>query len=78
MIAGASSITAAANLTGHPALTIPVGFCGPMPEDIQSKHDNDIKLPVGLMMMGKYWDESMLYRVAGALETTGDWRNIVA
>jgi amidase len=42
------------NVTGHPALTIPCG---------QSEG-----LPVGMMLVGKHWDESTLYRAAHAFE----------
>lgn len=40
--------------TGHPAISIPCGFSE--------------GLPVGLMLVGKHWDESTLYRAAQAFE----------
>lgn len=40
--------------TGHPAISIPCGFSQ--------------GLPVGLMLVGKHWDESTLYRAAYAFE----------
>jgi amidase len=33
-------------------------------------------LPAGLMMIGKHWDEATLYRAAGALERSQDWRQV--
>jgi amidase len=46
--------------THHPALSIP---CGRSQE-----------LPVGLMLVGRAWEEATLYRAADALERSGDWR----
>ena len=42
------------NLTGHPALSIPCG----------TSEDR----PVGMMLVGRHFDEALLYRVAHALE----------
>ena len=52
--------TAPFNATGHPAMSIPCGLVG--------------GLPVGAMLVGKYWDEFTLYRAAAAYEGVGDWR----
>lgn len=46
--------TVAFNVTGHPALSVPVGF-----------RDG---LPIGLMIIGRHFDEQTLYRIAGAIE----------
>ncbi|MBB6125289.1 amidase [Sphingobium subterraneum] len=46
--------TAIFDATGHPALSMPVGFGD--------------GLPIGLMMIGKHYDEPTLYRAARALE----------
>jgi aspartyl-tRNA(Asn)/glutamyl-tRNA(Gln) amidotransferase subunit A len=43
------------NLTGQPALGIPIGFTAD-------------KLPLGLQIVGRHWDEAMVYRVARAYE----------
>jgi len=48
------------NLTGHPALAVPIGF-------------TDNKLPLGLQIVGKYWDEATVYRVARAYERETGW-----
>jgi amidase len=47
------------NVTGHPAISIPCGM-----ED---------GLPIGLMLVGRHWDESTIYRAADAFEKSGDW-----
>ncbi len=46
--------------TGHPAMTVPCG----MGEG----------LPIGMMLIGKHYDESTIYRAAAAFERLGDWR----
>jgi amidase len=48
------------NCTGHPAISIPCGM-----ED---------ERPIGLMLVGKHWDEPTIYRAAAAFEASGDWR----
>ena len=45
--------TAPFNASGHPAMSIPCGMSD--------------GLPIGLMLTGKYWDESTIYRAAAAL-----------
>jgi amidase len=51
--------TAPFNASGHPAMTIPCGMSD--------------GLPIGLMLIGKYHDESVIYRAAAAFEAAGDW-----
>jgi amidase len=48
------------NVTGHPAISIPCGM-----EDGR---------PIGLMLAGRHWDESTIYRAAAAFERSGDWQ----
>ncbi len=47
------------NATGHPAISIPCGM-----EDGR---------PIGLMLVGKHWDERTIYRASAAFEGSGDW-----
>ena len=47
------------NVTGHPAVSIPCGMSD--------------GLPVGLMLTGRHFDESTIYRAASAFERSGDW-----
>ncbi|WOO86016.1 Amidase [Vanrija pseudolonga] len=60
--------TSAFNLTGLPALTIPVGF-------VPSDDDARISLPVGMQIVGKPYDEALLYRVGYAWEQAFDWKS---
>lgn len=53
--------TFAFNLTQHPALSVPCGMLD--------------GLPVGLMLVGRHWDEPTLYRAGYAFEQERDWRN---
>jgi amidase len=52
--------TAPFDVTGHPALTIPCAM-----------RDG---LPVGVMLIGKHFQESTLYQVANAYEQGADWK----
>lgn len=49
------------NATGHPALSLP---CGLREE-----------LPVGMMLVGKHFQESVIYQVAHAYEQAVDWQS---
>lgn len=51
------------NLTGHPGLVIPVGW--------GKTADGLGKLPVGMQLVGKRWDEKMLFLAAAAWEVGG-------
>jgi aspartyl-tRNA(Asn)/glutamyl-tRNA(Gln) amidotransferase subunit A len=51
--------TIAANLAGIPAMSIPCGFVD--------------GLPVGLQLMGNYFDEARLFNVAHQYQQTTDW-----
>lgn len=55
--------TCAFNVTGHPAISLPCGF---------GSGDR----PIGLMLIGKHFDESMIYRAAHAFEEAGDWQKM--
>ncbi|MGD1926213.1 MAG: amidase family protein [Paracoccaceae bacterium] len=54
--------TAPFDVTGHPAIAIPCGMSD--------------GLPVSLMLVGRRYDESTIYRAAGAFEAAGDWREM--
>ena len=55
-------------------MTIPVGFSAPMPDDITSEADKAIKLPVGLLIAGKKFDEATILRVGAAYEASVNWK----
>jgi amidase len=52
--------TAPFDVTGHPAMSVPCGMSD--------------GLPVGMMLIGRRYEESTIYRAAGAFERAGDWR----
>lgn len=54
--------TAQFNATGHPALSIP---CAMRDE-----------LPVGLMLVGRYFEEDLLYQLAYSYEQAVDWQKV--
>ena len=53
--------TAPIDCTGHPSISIPCAMRG--------------GLPVGLMLTGRHFDESTLYRAAHAFEQAVDWKS---
>jgi aspartyl-tRNA(Asn)/glutamyl-tRNA(Gln) amidotransferase subunit A len=56
----ADVFTVSANLAGLPAISVPCGFAAE-------------RLPVGLQLTGRFFDESTLLRVADAYERLTDW-----
>ena len=51
------------NITHHPSLSIPCGL-------------GEGDRPIGLMLTGKHWEESTLYRAADAFERATDWQKM--
>lgn len=64
----ADVFTVSANLVGLPAISIPCGFVEQSERPEQSE-----RLPVGLQLTGRMFDESTLLRVADAYERITDW-----
>jgi amidase len=54
--------TAPFDVTGHPAMSVPCGLSD--------------DLPIGMMLVGRHWDESTIYRAAHAFEQAGDWQKM--
>lgn len=52
--------TAVLDGTGHPAISVPVGLRG--------------GLPIGLMLVGRHFQDTVVLRAAAGLEALGDWR----
>jgi len=50
------------DVTHHPALTVPCGMVD--------------GLPIGLMFVGKHFDEATLYKAGYAFEQSGDWKKM--
>jgi amidase len=48
--------------TGHPAMSVPCGMVN--------------GLPVGMMLVGKHFDELTIYRAAHAFEQAADWMTL--
>jgi len=54
--------TAPFDITHHPAMSLPCGMVD--------------GLPVGLMLVGRHFDEMTIYRAAHAFEQSGDWKTM--
>jgi amidase len=54
--------TAPFDVSGHPAISIPCGMSD--------------GLPIGLMLVGRYYEEAAIYSAAYALEQAGDWKTM--
>lgn len=54
--------------TGHPAISIPVGF-------VPAQDNPSVRLPVGMQIVGPKFGESVLFRVAGSWEHCHDWKH---
>jgi amidase len=50
------------DITGHPAMSLPCGRSG--------------ELPVGTMLVGRHYEEAMIYRAAHAFEVSGAWQEM--
>jgi amidase len=50
------------DVTGHPAMSVPCAMSQ--------------GLPVGMMLVGRHYSESTIYRAAHAFEQLGDWRSM--
>lgn len=54
--------TAPISVSGHPAMSVPCGLAD--------------GLPVGMMLVGRHFDEVTLIRAAHALEQAEDWKTL--
>ncbi|KAK4503499.1 hypothetical protein PRZ48_004414 [Zasmidium cellare] len=53
------------NVTGHPAMSMPVGW--------GKVKDGEGKLPIGMQVIAKKWDEDSIFKAAKAWEMGGHW-----
>ena len=60
----ADIFTNAANLAGICGISLPCGF---------AEMENEIRLPIGLQLMGKAFDEARIFQIAHAYEQSTDW-----
>jgi amidase len=56
------SNTSPFDITHHPAITVPCGLSE--------------GLPIGMMLVGRHFDEARVYRVSYAFEQSGDWKTM--
>jgi len=61
----ADIFTGSINIAGVPAISIPCGFAKPK--------DGDIEMPVGMQIIGKQFNESLILQVANNYEKATDW-----
>ncbi|KAL4976292.1 amidase signature domain-containing protein [Aspergillus desertorum] len=70
---GLTANTAPFNQSGHPVLAMPVG----MSEKVEGPlADSGVKLPVSMQVVGRWWGEVDVYRVAYAWSLVYDWRSM--
>ena len=63
---GLTGNTAPFNQSGHPAIALPTGMLDIIEGPLK---DTGTKLPTSMQIVGRWWDEQMVYRVAYAWET---------
>lgn len=56
-------LTVSANIAGIPGLVVPAGFV----------EEGDAKLPVGLQLLGRHFDEATILRVGHTYESSTEW-----
>jgi hypothetical protein len=54
--------------SGHPALSLPVGFSPPSDADVWTEEDRHIRLPVGLQIVAAKFNEMDIFIAADAWE----------
>ena len=52
--------TASINASGHPAISVPCAMRG--------------GLPIGMMLVGRHFQDAAVLRAAAGVEALGDWR----
>ena len=68
---GCTLNTAPFDFTGHPAISVPVGFASPADAP-------NVKLPVGLQIIGRQYDDLLCMQIAAVWEKANNWREIYA
>lgn len=63
---GLTGNTAPFNQSGHPAIAIPIGMLDIIEGPLK---DTGTKLPASMQVIGRWWDEGTVYKVAYAWET---------
>lgn len=68
-MAGVLLNTAPFNSTGHPALSFPVGF-------VPARDHAALKLPTGMQVVCKQFDDLTCLKIAAAWERSKDWKSL--
>ncbi|UQC90152.1 amidase [Colletotrichum lupini] len=68
---GLTANTAPFNQSGHPVLAMPIGM---LPIEEGPLKGSGTKLPVSMQIIGKWWHEEDVYRVAYAWSLEYDWK----
>lgn len=68
-IAGILHNTAPFDSTGHPAISIPVGF-------VPAADNKSVKLPAGLQIVCKHFDDLTCLKIGAAFERSKDWKSL--
>lgn len=55
--------------TGHPALSLPCGF-------VPALDNAEVKLPTGIMLVGRKYDDVTVLKAAAAWEKAFDWKKL--
>lgn len=66
---GATYNTASFNSTGHPGLSLPVGF-------VPARDDKDVFLPTGLQIVGRKFEDLTCMKVAASWEKANEWKKL--
>jgi amidase len=61
--------TAIFDVTGHPAMSLPAGFA-------PSRDDPNVRLPVGMQIVGALWQEQKILNAGYAWECANTWNQI--
>lgn len=70
---GLTANTAPFNQSGHPVLAMPIGM---LPIEEGPLKDSGAKLPVSMQIVGKWWHEGDVFRVAYAWSLENDWKTM--
>ncbi|KAF8206526.1 amidase signature domain-containing protein [Mycena galopus ATCC 62051] len=71
---GITMNTSAFNVTGHPALGLPIGMLGVIEPGREA--DEHLRLPVGMQIVGGLLEEMKIYRAAFAWEQSYNWQEM--
>jgi amidase len=68
---GATYNTAPFNSSGHPAMSLPVGF-------VPARDEGNVRLPTGLQIVGRKFEDLLVLKVGASWEAAFDWKTFKA